>query len=85
MLEDGDVLGWIKADLDKDIEAENKTHEQTLLQEERIRAQEAELKAKEAERRSMEAEKGKAVAEAIFKTKEEMLAHSLAEKEARRW
>ena len=29
MLEDGDVLGWIKADLDRDIEAENKAHEQT--------------------------------------------------------
>ena len=29
MLEDGDVLGWIRADLDKDIEAENKAHEQT--------------------------------------------------------
>lgn len=83
MLEDSDVLGWIKADLDRDIEAENKAHEQTLLQEERIKAQEAELKAKEAERRSMEAEKEKAVAEAIFKTKEEMLAQALAEKEAR--
>ena len=83
MLEDSDVLGWIKADLDRDIEAENKAHEQTLLQEERIKAQEAELKAKEAERRSMEAEKEKAVAEAILKTKEEMLAQALAEKEAR--
>ena len=83
MLEDGDVLGWIKADLDRDIEAENKAHEQTLLQEERIRAQEAELKAQEAERRSMEAEKEKAVAEAILKTREEMHAQSLAEKEAR--
>ena len=29
MLEEGDVLGWKKADLDKDIEAENKAHEQT--------------------------------------------------------
>ena len=90
MLEDGDVLGWIKADLDKDIESENKAHEQTLLQEERIRAQEAELKAQEANRnaleaehRAMEAEKEKAVAEAILKTKEEMHAQSLAEKEAR--
>ena len=90
MLEDGDVLGWIKADLDRDIEAENKAHEQTLLQEERVRTQEAELKAQEAnrnaleaERRTIEAEKEKAVAEAILKTKEEMLAQSLAEKEAR--
>ena len=90
MLEDGDVLGWIKADLDKDIETEKKAHEQTLLQEEHARTQEAERKAQEAERnaleserRAMEAEKEKAVAEAILKTKEEMLAQSLAEKEAR--
>ncbi len=89
-LEGGDVLGWIKPDLDKDIEAENKAHEQTLLQEERIRAEKAEREAQEAnrnameaERRSMEAEKEKAVAEAIFKIREEMLAQSLAEKEAR--
>ena len=90
MLEDGDVLGWIKADLDKDIETEKKAHEQTLHQEEHARTQEAERKAQEAERnaleserRAMEAEKEKAVAEAILKTKEEMLAQSLAEKEAR--
>ena len=90
MLEDGNVLGWIKADLDKDIETEKKAHEQTLLQEEHARTQEAERKAQEAERnaleserRAMEAEKEKAVAEAILKTKEEMLAQSLAEKEAR--
>lgn len=90
MLEDGDVLGWIKADLDKDIEAETKAYEQTLLQEERVRAQEAERKAQEAERnaleserRAMEAEKEKAVAEAILQTKEEMHAQYLAEKEAR--
>ncbi|MDY5299440.1 MAG: DUF6043 family protein [Prevotella sp.] len=90
MLEDGNVLGWIKADLDKDIETEKKAHEQTLLQEEHARAQQAERKAQEAERnaleserRAMEAEKEKAVAEAILKTKEEMLAQSLAEKEAR--
>ena len=48
MLEDGDVLGWIKADLDKDIETEKKAHEQTLLQEEHARTQEAERKAQEA-------------------------------------
>ena len=90
MLEDGNVLGWIKADLDKDIETEKKAHEQTLLQEEHAKAQQAERKAQEAERnaleserRAMEAEKEKAVAEAILKTKEEMLAQSLAEKEAR--
>lgn len=90
MLEDGDVLGWIKADLDKDIETEKKAHEQTLLQEEHTRAQQAERKAQEAERnaleserRAMEAEKEKAVAEAILQTKEEMHAQYLAEKEAR--
>lgn len=90
MLEDGDVLGWIKADLDKDIETEKKAHEQTLLQEEHARAQQAERKAQEAERnaleserRAMEAEKEKAVAEAILQTKEEMHARYLAEKEAR--
>ncbi len=90
MLEDGDVLSWIKADLDKDIEAETKAHEQALLQEERVRAQQAERKAQEAERnaleserRAMEAEKEKAVAEAILQTKEEMHAQYLAEKEAR--
>ena len=90
MLEDGDVLGWIKADLDKDIETEKKAQEQTLLQEEHARAQQAERKAQEAnrnaleaERRALEAEKDKAVAEAILKTKEEMHAQSLAEKEAR--